>query len=250
MLIGVRNDCTAGANLMEKMQALKELHYDFLELALKPEEVEALDRETVEEYRAVSDETGLPIYTTSMGHFPFFAQKSEDERKSIVGQIRKMIDLTEALGGRVILLASKEESEDTKDYLSIYRHELKNAADYAAEKGIALALEPVGRFKSSALDRLVREIGHEAIGMYYDMGNCIYGGEDPVDQIRKSVDIAKAIHIKGAMDISLDQMPLNQILQVLRSAHYSGPGCIEIGSKDGTNQHLADAIKLLRTLDY
>ena len=132
----------------------------------------------------------------------------------------------------------------------LYFEELKNVADYARDKGVTLALEPVGLIKPSTIDKLVREIAHPAIRMYYDMGNCLYGGEDPVEQARLSADITAAIHIKGAMETSLLEMPLREILEIFAQAGFAGAGCLEIGPDDDTNKHLEEAISALRKLGY
>lgn len=195
MKLGVRNDCVLGADLRDKMNILKALGYDFVELALKEDQVENLSTEQIEELKAVASGTKMPIKQTSMGHFPLFATKEPAERDRLVRHIERFVDLTSKLGGDVILLATKEPSDDVSSYAPIYSRELENVADYAQEQGVTLALEPVGRIRSSTIDKLVREIAHPAIRMYYDMGNCLYGGEDPVEQAQLSADITAAIHV-------------------------------------------------------
>ena len=250
MLLGVRNDCIFGTDLVDKGKAIKDLGYDFLELALRVEEIRSLNLSQIETFKAAAKEAGLPIKQTSLGHFPMFAAKEVEERKAILEDIRTMIDLTHALGGDVMLVATKEESEDIQDYVSTYVSELKSVADYAQTKGVVLALEPVGRVKPSVIDGLIRAIEHPAVGMYYDMGNCLFGGEDPVEEAKRSADITRAVHIKGAMETALSEMPLQEILEVFIKADFQGAGCLEIGPRDESNKHLEDAIKLLRSLGY
>ena len=48
--------------------------------------------------------------------------------------------------------------------------------------GITLAMEHVGWYKPAHLARLVRAIDHPAIRIYFDMGNCLYVGENPLEQ--------------------------------------------------------------------
>lgn len=246
MKIGVRDDCIAGCSLQEKMWVLKGLGYDFMELTFTPEMIDNLTKEDVRNYQRMVNETGIPFITTSVGHFPGFATMTIEKRKVILEQLKKVIDITALLGGEVILLATKESSDDVNEYCDIYKNELKEIADYAQERNIYLALEPVGRFKTNVLGKLVRKIEHPAIGLYYDMGNCIFAGEEPVEQLRVWVDIVKAIHIKGAREISVNEMPLYAILNILNKKGFSGPGCIEIGPKDGSNTHLADVLKVLQ----
>lgn len=250
MKIGVRDDCVAGTSLQEKMRILKEMGYDFMELVLKPDMIDNLSPEEIRNYHRMVNETGLPFMTTSVGHFTNFAAKAFEDRKLILAQIKKVIDLTFGLGGSVILMASKESTDDINVYWEIYRDELKEVADYAQERGVSLALEPVHGFKTSVLGKLIRKIAHPAVGLYYDMGNCIYAGEEPVEQLRALADIVKAIHIKGIREITVSEMPLYAILKILNTRGFSGPGCIEIASKDGSNTHLVGVLKILRNLGY
>lgn len=250
MKIGVRDDCVAGSCLREKMKVLKSIGYDFAELVLKPDMIDSLDGQAARNYNRLANETGIPFITTSIGHFTHFASKPREERNLILEQIKKAIDLTAALGGDVILMASMESTTEIYSYLGIYKDELKETADYGWERGVSLALEPVGRFKTAILGRLIREIGHPGIGLYYDMGNCIYGGEDPVEQARTTVDIIKAIHIKGGENMELAEMPLYAIIKILRNGGFNGPGCVEIASNDGTNTHLESALGMLKGIGY
>lgn len=250
MKIGVRDDCIAGNSLQGKMWVLKDMEYDFMELALKPEMIDNLTPEDIRSYQRMVNETGIPFITTSVGHFTNFAAMAFDGRKVILAQIKKVIDLTSLLGGNVILMATKESTDDINTYWEIYKNELKEVADYAQERDISLALEPVGRFKTRVLGELIKKIAHPAVGLYYDMGNCIFAGEEPVEQLNAWADIVKAIHIKGAREISVNEMPLYAILKILNTRGFSGPGCIEIEPKDNSNTHLADVLKMLRNLGY
>ena len=78
MLIGARQDNVfGGRDVPEKMAILKDLGYDFLELSLAREEVAALGPGVPAPYLAALARTGLPIRSTSMGHFGGFAALRE-----------------------------------------------------------------------------------------------------------------------------------------------------------------------------
>ncbi|MFW6007327.1 MAG: sugar phosphate isomerase/epimerase family protein [Bacillota bacterium] len=250
MELGVRNDCIAGENLSNKMTIIKDMGYDFLELALNKEEISSMESTDIEKYCNIIQKENFPVKQTSMGHFSFFANKSKKNRQTIISHIKQMIEFTEAINGDLILLATKEESENIDSFLKVYQEEFLEAADYAQQKNINLAMEAVGYYKLSLIDELVRALDHPAVGMYYDMGNCIYGGEDPVKQIKKSIDIMTALHIKGTKDISLAQMPLKEIISVINKNNYQGRGCLEIAPDDNSNFHLLKAIKLLKKIGY
>lgn len=256
MKVGVRSNSIIGDTLGERLKILKKLGYNFAELVLTAESVDNLNLdEDSKKYNKVSNEAGIPFTTTSFGPFSRFGSKSFDERKLTLDRVKKIIDLTALLGGEVILLAAFENTDDIYTYLGIYKGELIDIADYAFKKEIYLALEPVGGFKTSVLSNLVWEIGHPSVGLYYDMGNCMYAGEDPVVQLRAALDITRAIHIKGGYNkdetqMSLSETPLYPLLKVIKKGEKDVPTCVEISAEDGTNKHLIEALEILRNIGW
>src|SRR5207247_2418892 len=110
MLIGARQDCVAGgADIAEKMAILKGRDYDFLELALTREEIAGLAPDSAGAYVAMIERTGLPIRSTSMGHFGGFAALAPSERAEVVRHIRALVSFTQAIGADAILLATRED---------------------------------------------------------------------------------------------------------------------------------------------
>lgn len=249
MLIGARQGCVAADDLPAKMKVLADLGYDFLELALTREEIAGLEADSAEPYLEWTRSTGLPILSTSMGHFPGYAAKSASERREIQDHIRRLIAFTRAVGADSILLAVSEESPKVSDYLGIYRDELRPLADEALAAGITLALEHVGWYKPHTLARLVRAIDHPAVGIYFDMGNCLYVGEDPIAQARICAPLTVQLHIKGGPTTPLGAMPLVEIRRILEDAGFQNRGCLEIPATPG-NRHLAEARGLLKMAGY
>lgn len=249
MELGTRGDCVAGNSLEEKLSAAKIAGCDFFELPVKIELIDELDGGRMDAIRESAEKAGLPIKNASMD-FKGFAALTAEERRHCLARVRKLIDLNSLCGGGIILLASREEGIPMESYQAVYKEEMQDVADYAGEKGVTLSLEPVGRIKPSIIDNLVREISHPSIRMYYDMGNCLYGGEDPLEQAELSADITAAIHIKGGPDNSLSDMPLEEILRVFENVEYSGRGCLELSPDDGGNSHIEKALDMLRRIGY
>ncbi len=250
MLLGVRSDCIVGNTLEERIDVVRELGYDFLELVLSQERTANLTRFDITYYRQLREKVGFCIPQTSFGLFKGFGSKEDDDQKDTVNRLRQFVDLTAALDGDVVLVACCEDSQDIESYLPAYQLGFLEAADHAADQGVMLALEAVGHYPPSLVDRLVRKLEHPNVKMYYDMGNCLYGNEDPLESIRLSIDLTAAVHIKGGPDSSLADMPLGDILEVLQDHSYQGRGCLEIPPPDGTNSHLRDALGLLRSTGY
>lgn len=249
MLIGARQECVAGGrDIPEKMAILKRLGYDFLELALSREEIARLGPDATEEYAAAVARTGLPIRSTSMG-FTNFAAASPTEQEALLAAVRAVLRLSEAIGADTILLATTEEGEHPAAYAETYRRALLPLAVEAARAGVTLALEHVGWYKPALLARLVRAIDHPGVRIYFDLGNCLYVGENPLEQARICAPLTAQLHIKGGPVAPLAAMPLAPVRDILAAAGFQGRGCLEIAS--GPDERpLAEARGLLKMAGY
>jgi len=249
MLLGARQGCVAGESLAQKMEILRGFNYDFLELALSKEEIRSLTDDEEASYRQLIEDTGLPILSTSMGHFPGFAAQPAEERRAILDDLRKFIAFTRAIGGDTVLVAIAEQSTEIHEYISVYRDELTAVADEAQAAGVTLAFEHVGRFKPYTLAKLVKALGHPALGVYFDMGNCLYVGENPIEQARICAPVTAQLHIKGGPTAPLAAMPLVEVREILEDAGFQGRGCLEIPPME-RNPHLPEARALLKMAGY
>ena len=249
MLIGARQDCVLGDTLEDRMRILKALGYDFVELALTRSEIAELDAHSADYYRNVVESTGLPILSTSMGHFGHFASLNDEERAEIVSHVDKLITFTHDIGADAILLATQEESLKASEYLGVYRQHLLPLADKALDLGVTLALEHVNWYKPWALAELVKGLNHPAVGIYFDMGNCLYVGENPKEQAKICAPYAAHLHIKGGPVAPLAAMPLEEIKSILEAGGFHGRGCLEIMTVEG-NRHLSEAMGLLKMAGY
>ena len=249
MLIGARQECIAGASdIAGKLAILRRFEYDFLELALTRDEVRALDAASPGPYREAIERTGVPILSTSMG-FSNFAAGSPEERAAMGAELRALLTFTAAIGADAILLATTEEGDDPLAYADVYREALLPIADEAAGLGIMLALEHVGWYKPWRLATLVRAIDHPGVRIYFDMGNCFYVGENPLEQATICAPLTGQLHIKGGPVAPLAAMPLVAVREILAAAGFAGRGCLEIDSgKD--NRPLAEARGVLKMAGY
>jgi sugar phosphate isomerase/epimerase len=250
MLIGARQGCVAGGrNIEEKLAVLKRFGYGFLELALTREEIAGLGPDSAGAYRGMVERAGLPILSTSLGHFGGFAALSPDERATVVGHIRALIPFTRAIGADTILLATREDGDAVDAQARIYREALLPAAEEAARAGVTLACEHVGWYTPAALAALVGAIGHPALRIYFDMGNCLHVGEDPLGQARICAPLTAQLHIKGGPTTPLGAMPLAGVREILAAAGFEGRGCLEIPAVEG-DRPLAEARGLLKGAGY
>lgn len=256
MKLGVYSGCIVGDSLRDQFAALKQLGYDFLEYRVTPEDVAAIDAAFIARMRGLSEEMGLPVYSTSMGPFSGFGGAClQGKRSERVEQVRRVVDLTAGVGGDVALLASWEpEGLDPAAVTRAYVEGLRECGDYARERGVRLAVEHIGSSKfergPTGIGRVLRAVDHPAVGMYFDIGNAMHAGEGPVAALRDVGPLVVQVHFKGfGAERPLPQMPLAEIRDALTAAGYTGRGAIEIGGKEN-NDHLRDALATLRAAGF
>lgn len=252
MEIGCYSAAVVGQTLKEKLEALQEISYDFLELTLRQEDVDALNEAAIDEIACTAESVGLPILSLSLGAFSGFADACKEEASRAAKQetVTKAIELAHRCGAGVILCASWE-PEGGPDVLERYTAYLPPLADRAAEKGVKLALEHIGssRFLNSptGVRKIARAVNHAAVGVYFDIGNAMHAGEDPVAAIPKLGSLLFQVHLKGIGDRPLERMPLDAVLEELEAIGYTGRAATEVIQRDATdNGYLAEALRTLR----
>lgn len=252
MEIGCYSAAVVGKTLKEKLEAVQEIGYDFLELTLSQEDVDALDDAAIEEIGRTAESVGLPIRSLSLGAFSGFAAACKEEvtRATKLETVARAIKLAHRCGAGVILCASWE-PEGGPEVLERYRTYLPALADKAAEKGVRLAIEHIGssRFLNSptGVKKIAQAVNHPAVGVYFDIGNALHAGEDPVAAIPKLGRFIFQIHLKGIGDRPLERMPLDAVLEQLEAIGYTGRAATEVIQRDATdNGYLAEALNTLR----
>lgn len=250
MLLGARLECIGGGTtIRQKMTLLRQFGYDFLELPLTQSEITDLDAASVTHYQDAVEQSGLPILSTSLGHFGGFAALDANRQDQIVEHIDTLLTWTHAIGADTMLLATTEDDANVATYAPIYQQKLGAVADRAASLGVTLAFEHVGWYTPAALAELVQTLDHPAYGMYFDMGNCLYVGESPLEQAALCAPYTAQLHIKGGPTTPLGAMPLQAVRETLERGGFHGRGCLEIPSGDG-DRPLAEARALLKMAGY
>jgi sugar phosphate isomerase/epimerase len=252
MEIGCYSAAVIGKTLAEKLAALKEIGYDFLELALRQEDVDALNDAAMEEIVRTARSAGLPIRSLSLGAFSGFAAacKEEATRAAKLETVARAIELASRCSAGVILCASWE-PEGGPEVLARYVTYMPALADAAAGKGVKLAIEHIGssRFLNSptGVKKIAQAVNHEAVGVYYDIGNALHAGEDPVAAIARLGRLIFQVHLKGIGDRPLERMPLDAVLDALQAIGYAGRAATEVIQAEATdNGFLAEALRTLR----
>jgi len=261
MLLGIRDDCVTGTDLESKMHTLKQLGCDFVELVVDPNMLDELSgseaggkyhpKKALRQLNLAVANTGLPVLSVSFGGFSPYAQKTVEERAEVRCQLYQCINLASAVGAGTVLIATCEFDQDFADVAALFKAELQDVLDLALEKNVRMCFEPVWKCPTAYVTMLVRAIEHPAAYVYFDMGNCLHFGEDPIAALLDCIAHVGALHIKPApgKDMLLGEMPLTGILNILKDGAFSGVGVLEMdGGED--NKILRDALEILEKLDY
>ena len=256
MELGVYSGCIVGERLGEKFDALKEIGYDFLELALRRDDLPAVREGWDVELRDLAERTGIPVRSLTWGGFPEFGRGRQHpvRRQQVVEDVVEMVGFAQRLGAEVILLPVWEgDGLNYEEGLQLYREGLRPCARAAEKAGVVLALEhiPASKFAHTglAIGEIARAVGSPAVGVYYDIGNDAHTGQDPVEAISKLGALIAQVHLKGTRERAFAEMPLAEVRQALTEVGFTGRGAIEISGKE-TNDHLADALRVLKDLGY
>jgi sugar phosphate isomerase/epimerase len=151
-----------------------------------------------------------------------------------VREVRKQIDNARLLKLKYVLSFGADKPEEYAHYFKV----MSDAAGYAGERGIKLAMKPHGGISgaSDEILKVIKNVNHPNFSIWYDAGNIIYyTGKDPVaeiDPIAKYVtgfcakDCAQP---KGDVMIQFGSGKVDflTVFKKLRSAGFDGPVMVE-----------------------
>jgi sugar phosphate isomerase/epimerase len=89
-----------------------------------------------------------------------------------IREVRKQIDNARSLKLKFVLSFGADRPEEYAHYFTV----MSDAADYAADKGIKLAMKPHGGISgaSDEILRVIKAVNHRNFSIWYDAGNIIY----------------------------------------------------------------------------
>lgn len=259
MQLGVVAGCVAGDELERKMTELRRIGFDFIELAWRAEDHAKLGAAYGAELKQLADRTGCAVSSAIHGAFSDLGKRLRDtaSRAGELAVFERYCATLAAAGGDVLLLPCWA-AENAEDYDALYVNFLREAAAQAARHGVTLGLEHIPRSKYRNTAVLVYELVEKAnapnLGVYYDIANGLYAGEDNLASARCVAPRVIQYHVKdyNKHEIPLDRMPLKEVKVIFERAGFKGRVAVEIGPADEpkTNRHLETALKTLRDAGY
>jgi sugar phosphate isomerase/epimerase len=196
---------------------------------------------------------GLDISGTAIGNN--FTLPPGPERDRQLELTRTWIDHAATLGAPVIRIFAGNTPRGDTEEAAIDRavEAIESSLEYAAEKGVALALENHGGVTTEAetLVRIVERIQAPAgnFGINFDSGN--FRSADPYAELALiapyaiNAQIKTEMHVPGGGKTPAD---LGRILDILREAKYSGYVALEYEAAEDPFEAIPRYIEELKSL--
>ncbi len=173
-------------------------------------------------YRQAKLDTGVAIPSIAMGFLNGAPYATEDRAPAWLDQT---IAAAKALEVKVILLAFFGKGDlRTKDGLKEREldaavERLKVAAPVAGEAGVILGLENTLSAKDNMA--ILERVQHDAVQVYYDIGNSTYNGYDVPAEIKMLGDRLCQVHFKdGRYSLGEGKVEMAPVREALESIDY------------------------------
>ncbi|MFY9555489.1 MAG: sugar phosphate isomerase/epimerase [Blastocatellia bacterium] len=151
-----------------------------------------------------------------------------------IREVRRQIDNARFLSLKYVLSFGADKPEEFAHYAKV----MGDAAAYAQDKKIKLAMKPHGGISgaSDEILRVIREVKHRNFTIWYDAGNIIYyTGKDPVAEIDPIARHISGFCAKDCGGLKSDVMiqfgsgkvDFTAVFKKLKSAGFNGPVMVE-----------------------
>ena len=168
---------------------------------------------------------GLDISGTAIGND--FCVPEGDEREFQLGMTRQWIDYSAAMGAPVIRIFAGKVPQGESESTALDRcvAGINESLEYAAEKGVALALENHGGITATPqqLLAIVERIDDSPwFGINFDSGN--FHTEDPYGDLEQIAPYAINAQVKVKVEVAGEEQPadLERVVGILKDADYRG----------------------------
>lgn len=217
------------------LEAAKQAGIDGVEVGAgnEADELDIFKSATRAKYKAQIQATGLPVCSIMMGLLNNFPLATDPRGPA---WLRQCIDAAKDLGAKNILVAffgkgdllAGRQIKEAEFNAAVQR--IKAAAPYAHDSGITLAVENM--LNAEQNQRLLQEVNHEAVRLYYDVFNT--GKTQKYDspaEIRLLKSSIAQIHFKnGAQYLDEDKPYFEAISAAVMDIGYTGWIVLETSS--------------------
>jgi L-ribulose-5-phosphate 3-epimerase len=204
--------------------------------------------------------SGIPIASICLHTFwkYTFADNDVSNRTTAKQILFHTYDACQALGASTILVPVTNPNKlSTEEAGKRWTEEVRAVAQGAESAGIRIALEVVGgshAITGDEMKNLLEAVDSPAVGAYFDFGNSMMLGSDPVADIGILGESVFQVHVK---DPKKDRIPcllgegdvdLSACLQALVKIDYTGPLVFETPPLDDARDTAAKNLAALKAL--
>ncbi len=262
MLIGALDGVLAGPRREMTWEQLFEvagrLGFKGMELGVGADygETKLWDEEGRKGLAAAAEKAGVVVSSVCLHSYwnYSFASPDEDTRERAHSIAREAAVATREVGAVNILVPLTCPKEvEAGDARSRWTDGVKACASAAEGAGAVFCLENVGQaFANKAEDiiAVVDAVGSPAVKVYYDPGNAVSRGEDPLDAIARYGERIAQIHVKEREGTYLGDgiVPWKEIIPKLRDVGFDGWLVLETEATDDPETAAGRNLDYLRSL--
>ena len=211
-----------------------------------------------DEIKRMSQESGAELASVCLGVMWSLSLSSErdDVRRTAIEIIRRSTAYCSELGAGFILVPitpARDEGIDPDRSLENWIKGLELCAPDAERNGVILAVENVGGGicpSARKQMRIIEAIDSPCVRAYYDFGNGLSLGNDPVEEIHFLGDKIAAIHAKapGGTYLGEGDLDFEAVAEAIRDIGYDGYIILETRATDNPPQAASRNLNFLKEL--
>lgn len=230
-------------------QRLSRCGFDGIELVGEP------DRYCPSDVRRLCGKYNLGVLSIA-GMYPWptrerdLANPDPEVREKAVAYLRKCVDFACDVGAHLIIVVPSAAGKtrpvgdhwDGEAWENAYRDEwayavesVRQAARYAGERGVLLAIEPINRYESYLVNtaeqgmRFISEVGSESVKLHLDTFHMNIEESDPIRAVRSAGDSLVNVHISDSnrQAVGRGHFDFGALMRTLKEMGYDGPLTLE-----------------------
>lgn len=235
--------------LEHTMARLARYGYDGIELMGEPRQYNPV------EVRRQCERHGLQVLSLA-GMYPWPTQERDlanpdlAVRRRAVEYLRECVDFAVAIGAPVIIVVPSAVAKTSpigtfsseEDWMAAAEREwewavqsVREAAAYALDKGVHLAIEPINRYETFLVNTceqglcFVEQVGSEAVGLHLDTFHMNIEEADPAESVRRAGRKLLNVHIADSnrQSIGHGHFDFRAIVRALLDINYQGSLALE-----------------------
>lgn len=156
-----------------------------------------------------------------------FTHADAEKRRESIQLVKDWIDVSQKLGGQTVRIFSGTQNPQGYTRAQIFDwmvNDIRECVDYAASRGIVLALQNHNDFLKTAEDtiQIMEAIKSPWYGLMLDIGS--YRTADPYDEIARTIQYAVTWQIKEKVYVSGKETDVNvdKLVRLIKSSGFRG----------------------------